>query len=175
MKQNGHRAAAVLHRHAASSRSDDLQPHKLSDDAAWLATLVQSDQPGVGYRGDTGWPASDQEQPVSLLRRGIRLCRGWYCRLRLDRHDAGPMVHILWNFGELRAAIEACKTILVNNPQHVYAYIHIIDLAARELRDFSRAHKYYLRGLSTLICPRDRELLASFYLYTATVNSPLGG
>jgi len=84
------------------------------------------------------------------------------------------MVHALWNFGEPLAAIEACKTVLAGNPQQVYAYIHIIDLAARELRDAKRAHKYYLRGLATLNSARDRELLESFFLYTSTMNSALG-
>lgn len=81
------------------------------------------------------------------------------------------MVHALWNFGEPRAAIEACKTVLAGNPQHLYAYIHIIDLAAREGRDFRCAYKYYLKGISTLSNARDRELLESFFLYTATVHS----
>ena len=84
------------------------------------------------------------------------------------------MVHAFWNFGEPLAAIGACKTVLATNPQSVYAYIHIIDLAAREVHDFRRARKYYMLGLSTLSSANDRELLASFFLYTATMNSILG-
>ena len=163
-----------MHSRSAFSHSEEMQPRMLLDDAAWLATSGQSDRTDGDYRRDLGWQAPDQGQPVSLLRWGVRLCRGWYCRLRLDRNDAGPMVHVLWNFGEPLAAIEACKTILVDNPQNVYAYIHIIDLAAREVRDFKRAHKYYRRGLSTLNHSRDRELLASFFVYTATLNFALG-
>jgi hypothetical protein len=167
MNQGVHRETAALQNSAASLLGDDTRPRKLRDETARAVTSNQSAPTVIDY-------PEIFRRPTSALRWCVRLSRGWSCRLRLDRRDVGPMVHTMWNFGEPLAAIEACKTILVSNPQHVYAYIHIVDLAARDVRDFRRAHRYYMRGLSTLSSPHDRELLASFFLYTAVMNSILG-
>lgn len=79
------------------------------------------------------------------------------------------MVHALWTYGEPLAAIEACRSVISRKPQNVYAYIHIINLLVCEARDYTRAYKYYARGIAKLPRSRDRERLESLFLYTMTM------
>lgn len=103
----------------------------------------------------------------------VRLVRGARCRWRLNRNDASPLVYALWNFGESRAALNACKRIIASDPASVYAYIHLIDLLIRQFRDFNSADKYYRKGIFDLRNADNRELLESFYLYTCWVHFPV--
>lgn len=163
-------SANAVSRGAATARPDDLtRPRKLSDYGAWLETTMQTDRADVDYWQSEYRQAAKHLPQVSAARWCLRMCRGWYCWLRLDRRDAGPMVHALWNYGEPLEAIEACKSAISRKPQNVYAYLHIVDLLACEAHDYTRAYKYYARGIAKLTSSRDRELLESLFLYTMTM------
>lgn len=99
-----------------------------------------------------------------------RMLKGLRCRWRLDRRDASLMVHILDDYGDRSAAIEACKQVVKRDPQNVHGYLNMIDMVARGFGDLHRADKYRDLGLATLQDLGDRDLLLSFHLYTSTLS-----
>lgn len=103
----------------------------------------------------------------------VRLARGARCGWQLNRNDASPLVHALWNFGESNAAVKECKRIIAADPANAYAYIHLIDLLIGQFKDFNKAEKYYRKGMTELHNADSRELLESFYLYTCWVHFPI--
>ena len=98
------------------------------------------------------------------------LLQGARCSWNLARRDASFLVAILEDQGDMQGAVEACRQAVHNDPQNVYAYIHMIDLTGRVFRDLARAKKYFERGLATLEDAADRQLLDAFYLYFRMLN-----
>jgi len=99
----------------------------------------------------------------------LRMYKGWLCRHRLNRHDASPLVHALYDHGEKYAALAACEQVQQEQPQNVYAYVHGIDLALRCHRNARRAQLSLSRGRAVLRNSNERELLECFHLYATSI------
>ena len=140
-----------------------------TSDTPDVAQVSQVFDTPTGKTGDTLGSRSNSRPPRHWM---TRLLRGAQCRWRLNRNDASPLVHSLWNFGEPFAAMDACKRVIASTPENPYAYIHLIDLSLRQFKDLGQATKYYRSGVDSLESTASLELLESFFLYTRCVHFP---